>query len=213
VIVVTGTDTGVGKTVVTAAMAAAIRRRGLAVAALKPVQSGVEPGADSDADLIARAAGHAPRACASLAEALSPHLALERAGIELGPGALLAWIEANRGEPTLVEGAGGWEVPLVRGCTVADLAVALQAEVVVVAKNRLGVLNHAVLTCAAVASRGLKVSRLVLVPGEPSLAASLNAAELPRLLPGIALREMAWLDGADPDRLARAGEAILATTA
>lgn len=211
IVLVTGTDTGVGKTVTTAAVAASLHARGLRVRALKPVQTGVDPGSDSDADLIARAAGHPPLVMASLAEPLSPHLALERAGLSLGRDEMLAWVGANRGEITLVEGAGGWEVPLCRDFTVADMAAALGARVLLVAQNRLGVLNHACLTARAIAARGLSTWRIALSPGPGGLAATLNEAELPRLLPGHDVRVFPLVDVQNLAALAEAGHALSST--
>jgi len=208
IIVVTGTDTAVGKTVTTAALAADLRARGLRVRALKPVQTGVEPGSESDADLIARGAGHPPLAMASLAEPLSPHLALERAGLALGRDDILDWIAFHRGEITLVEGSGGWEVPLCRDFTVADLAVALGARVLLVAQNRLGVLNHACLSARAISARGLVTWRVALSPGTGGLAVALNETELPRLLPGHDVRLFPSVDINDLGALARAGRGL-----
>lgn len=211
IVVVTGTDTAVGKTVTTAALAASLRARGVRVRALKPVQTGVEPGGNSDAELIGRAAGHPPLAMASLAEPLSPHLALERAGLSLGRDDILAWIDANRGEITIVEGAGGWEVPLCRDFTVAEMAAALRARVLLVAQNRLGVLNHACLTARAIAARGLSTWRVVLSPGPGGLAAALNEDELPRLLPGHEVRIFPRVEVHDLGALAEAGRSLSST--
>ncbi len=211
IVVVTGTDTGVGKTVTTAALAASLRARGVAVRALKPIQTGVGPGHDNDADLIARAAGHSPLTMVSLTEALSPHLALERAGLAIRRDEILAWVVAHRGAITLVEGAGGWEVPLCRDFTVADLAAALRARVLLVAQNRLGVLNHARLTVAAIAARDLATWRVALTPGEAGLAATLNEAELPRLLPGHDVRVFPRVDAHDLQALAEAGRVLSST--
>ena len=210
---VTGTDTGVGKTVVTAAVAAALRARGIDVRAIKPVESGVTPGANTDALLLGLAAGHPPLCFRSFAEPLSPHLAAERAGVIVSPAELLAWVLAERSAMTLVEGAGGWSVPLCRDedrlFTLADLAVALSAGVVLVARNRLGVLNHTALTVDAIRARGLVVARLVVTPGEAGLAESLNVAELSRMFPGIPVVEIGVADPASVASLVRAGEAVI----
>lgn len=179
---VTGTDTGVGKTVVTAAMAAALRRRGVPVRALKPVASGVEAGAGEDAELLAFAAGHPPLSALRFVAPLSPHraAALEGRRVELPP--LLEWIEAQPGT-RLVEGVGGWEVPLSWDLRVSDLATTLGYPVVVVAPDRLGVINQALLTVEAVRRRGLRVDALVLVEQEtPDGSTLYNGQDFQRLL-------------------------------
>lgn len=209
---VTGTDTGVGKSVVTAALAAALADAGVRVSALKPVASGVEPGTPGeDAALLALGAGHEPRSAVRLRAPLSPHLAAEAEGAVLDPAAILAWTRAHAGEVTLVEGVGGWSVPITRSWRVSAFAEALGAPVLVVARSRLGVLNHALLTVDAVQARGLRVSAVVLTPPpEPDASTAQNAAELAKLLPGVAVRSMAPLDPADRAALAAAGRALLA---
>lgn len=212
--VVTGTDTGVGKTVVTAAVAAALRARGVAVRALKPVESGATAGTDTDASVLGRAAGHPPLCLRSFAEPLSPHLAAERAGLRLRGEAVLDWIRGHVGDFTLVEGAGGWAVPLCRDdsgvLTLAEVALATGAEVVVVARNRLGVLNHAALTVASVHARGLSVSRLVVTPGTAGIAESLNVHELARSFPGIPVVEAPVVSPQSTTQLRQLGERVLA---
>lgn len=214
-IVVTGTDTAVGKTVVTACLAAAWRQGGASVRALKPVASGTPVGDPSaDAVDIGIAAGHAPLCFASFAEALSPHLAAERAGAAIRPAALLAWIHEHAGECTFVEGSGGWEVPLAEAFRVSDLAVALQADVVVVARNRLGVLNHAILTVAAVRARGLRVIGVALSPAEAEDAATAsNLAELRRFIPGVAVVPVARVEPRSLASAVHAGERLRAAFA
>jgi len=165
-LLITGTDTDAGKTVVTAAIAAALRAQGRTVWALKPLATGGPPPGE-DATRIAAAAGHPPQVFQTALTPASPERAFKLAG---QPPAdwhtLLSWIRGFD-EDTLVEGVGGWEVPLGGGKRVSDLAVALGYPVVVVAGNRLGVLNHTLLTVEAIARRGLPVLGVVLnsVPG------------------------------------------------
>ncbi len=210
-LLVTGTDTGVGKSVVTAALAAALADAGVAVAALKPIASGVDPGTPGDdAALLALGAGHPPRIYAALVAPLSPHLAAEAEGVELEPTAVVAWVAAHRGAVTLVEAVGGFEVPLTRTWRVSALARALGAPVLVGARNRLGVLNHALLTVAAVHAQGRRVAGVVLTPPTATDASTgTNAAELAALLPGVPVRSMDFVAPWDRAGLAAAGRRLL----
>ena len=216
VLFVTGTDTGVGKTVVTAALAAALADAGVAVAALKPVASGVPQGEwGEDAELLGLAAGHAPKVAARFAAPVSPHLAAELEGVSLEPEELLAWVRREQAAGvTLIEGAGGWEVPLTRSWRVADFAAALGAPVLVVARNRLGMLNHTLLTVGAVAARGLPVAGVVVTPGDAEdRSSSSNAGELRGLLPGVSVREMRRINPAVRAELGVAGRQLLVADA
>ncbi len=180
-LLITGTDTEVGKTVVTAALAAAIP----GVSALKPLASGSAPPGE-DALMLARAAGHAPqvRCCAPLAA--SPDRAMHEAGMHLDWSGLLSWIRGFE-DPVLVEGVGGFAVPLDRHHRVSDLAVALGYPVLIVAANRLGVISHTLLTVEAILSRGLPLAGVVLntVPGGATPPLShWNLSDLRREVPG-----------------------------
>jgi dethiobiotin synthetase len=203
---VTGTDTGVGKTVVTAALAAALREAGVRVAALKPVQSGD----DGDAQVIGAAAGHEPAVRHSFAAPVSPHRAAALEGAKVDADEVSTWVEARRGAVTLVEGAGGWMVPYAPGFFVADLAESLGWPVLLVAKNRLGVLNHTLLTVEAVRRRGLVIAGIVLVDGGDDASAPTNAEDLRMLLPNVPLRRLPRLTSLDGAALAAAGRALLA---
>lgn len=209
---VTGTDTGVGKTVVTAALAAALAEAGVRVKALKPIASGVvPPSVGEDAEILAFAAGHPPRSCYCLAAPLSPHLAAAQEGISIEVGPLAAFILEEAGEVTLVEGVGGWEVPLTPAWRVSAWAEAWGAPVLVVARNRLGVLNHTLLTVNAVRSRGLVVAGVVLTPPlEADPSTEHNAAALHHELPGVAIRVMDRVAPWDRAALAAAGRRLLA---
>ena len=177
---VTGTDTDAGKTVVTAALAASLRGRGFPVQAAKPLATG-EAAPGSDALRIAAAAGHAPLNLVCLPEPASPDRAAREAGTTVDLDATLDWLR-SLGTPLLVEGVGGWEVPLGRGQSVADLGRRLGFPVLIVAPNRLGVLNHVHLTVNAVRARGLWVAGVVLNDGveraAPEPLASWNAEDL-----------------------------------
>jgi dethiobiotin synthetase len=175
---VTGTDTEVGKTVVAAALAAAVRAAGMTVGAFKPVVTGIdepEPGALPDHELLAAAADMAPEDVAPLrfGPAVSPHLAGELAGVAIEPARLVAAARATAQErgTLIAEGVGGLLVPLTSdGYLVRDLIAELGLPVIVVARPGLGTINHTLLTVAAARAAGLEVRGVVLTPwpDEPS---------------------------------------------
>lgn len=182
-LVVTGTGTDVGKTVVTAAVAALARGR---VAVVKPAQTGVAGGQPGDLADVVRLAGACTTAeLGRYPEPLAPGTAARRAGMPpVEPAEVVA--EVQRLEPehelVLVEGAGGL---LVRfddgGGTIADVASALDAPVLAVARAGLGTLNEVALTAEALASRGLRCAGAVIGswPDDPDLATRCNLADLP----------------------------------
>jgi dethiobiotin synthetase len=189
VVFVTGTDTDVGKTVVTAALAVSEQAAGGSPYVLKPAQTGVGPGDPGDLDVVRRLAGPLPGSeGVRLREPLAPDAA---ARLE---GATLPGIREQRdrileaaGDPVIVEGAGGILVPLGQDWTLLDLAAAVRftgADVsfVVVARAGLGTLNHSGLTVQAIAARGLYVEGVVIGswPEEPDLATTENLHDLPR---------------------------------
>lgn len=190
VVVVTGTDTGVGKTVATAALAATSPGRVLVV---KPAQTGIGgPQPDTaDADTITALTGVAARHLVALDEPLAPDTAARRAGVALPSVAEhLAAIRAllPEADTIVVEGAGGLLVRLdAEGGTLLDLAVGLAEvadplEVVVVTRAGLGTLNHTELTVQALRARGVEPAGLVIGswPAEPGLAETCNREDLPR---------------------------------
>ncbi|WP_395403542.1 dethiobiotin synthase [Arthrobacter sp. UC242_113] len=165
VILVTGTDTGVGKTITTAALAAVLHGMGRSVAVYKPCQSGAADG-DSDASEIVRLTGVSAEAGVVLQEPLAPVAAAAIDGTPLP--ALASHAErirelAEAHDHVLVEGAGGLLVELDSdGGTLADLGSLLAAAFVLVARPGLGTLNHTALTLEALSSRGLDVLGVVL---------------------------------------------------
>jgi dethiobiotin synthetase len=170
---VTGTDTGVGKTVVAAAICAALVARGERVAAFKPVVTGTEeePGDwPPDHELLASTAnvGQAAADVAPLAfgPPLAPHYAAELAGVEIDAGQLRdAACAASAGVDALVcEGVGGLLVPLTLDYSVRDLAVDLGLPLVIVARSGLGTINHTLLTVAAARAAGLRLAGIVMTP-------------------------------------------------
>ncbi len=166
---VTGTDTDVGKTTIAAGLLRAARLAGLSTAAVKPVASGCEAGADGlrNSDALALLAecslplSYAEVNPFAFAPAIAPHLAAREAGVELKVEALAAAVQAvlaQQADFTLVEGAGGWRVPLDEQATLADLPVALDLPVILVVGVRLGCINHALLTAEAIARDGLRLA-------------------------------------------------------
>jgi dethiobiotin synthetase len=185
-IVVAGTDTEVGKTVVTAALATAARARGERVAVVNPVQTGLRAGEPGDLDEVRRlSAVDVLHEFARFGDPLAPATAARRAGVIPPTVAELAQrIRALIGrDVVLVEGSGGLLVRFdAAGGTVADLAVLLDAPVVVVARAGLGTLNHCALTCEALRARGVGCLGVVIGawPDRPDLAAQCNVKDLPR---------------------------------
>lgn len=166
---VTGTDTGVGKSVVAASVCAALTARGERVAAFKPVVTGLDDEAGEfghDHELLASAAnaGQAPEEVAPyrFGPPLSPHLAAALAGERIEPAQLL---EAARAHELLVcEGVGGLLVPITIGYLVRDLALDLALPVLVAARTGLGTINHTLLTVEAARTAGLSVAGVVMTP-------------------------------------------------
>ena len=189
VLVITGTDTGVGKTVATAALACHARLAGIDVAVCKPVQTG-SAGGDDDLAEVARLSGVTElRRVATFPEPLAPAAAADRAGLALPTrrDLLQAVTAVDRpGRLTLVEGAGGLLVELgAGGVTLRDLACDLAAPVLVVVRPGLGTLNHTALTLEALASHNLSCAGLVIGawPREPGVAEVGNRDALGRLAP------------------------------
>jgi dethiobiotin synthetase len=161
---VTGTDTGVGKTLIACSLLRAFAARGLTAAGMKPVATGVTPGATGDVEQLGAAANvSASREEVNpygFAPSIAPHIAAEQAGVRIE----LERIEramhalAARAQVIVVEGIGGFNVPLGHASDTAQLAARLALPVVLVVGMRLGCLNHALLTAEAIAARGLKLA-------------------------------------------------------
>lgn len=164
---VTGTDTGVGKTVVSAGLLRHWAAAGLRTVGMKPVASGctLTPQGLRNADALALMAAMTESVAyeavnpVALEPAIAPHLAAADAGVTLDPRRLA---EAAAGLPAadvlLVEGAGGWRVPLGPGTTFADLARDLGADVILVVGIRLGCINHALLTAESILADGVTLA-------------------------------------------------------
>jgi dethiobiotin synthetase len=215
---VTGTDTGVGKTVVAAALVMALRARGRDAVGFKPVETGVEPGVVTDSALLARASGSDdPRArpFLSLREPLAPALAAERAGQAVDPREIEARVRALRARHAaiVVEGAGGVAVPLAWEYTVLDLASACALQAIIVARPGLGTLNHIWLTVEALRTRGIPVTAVILNGASPAgdLAEATNPAALARMLPGVRCLSLPRQDASDPWDVAQRLAPLLAS--
>ena len=162
---ITGTDTDSGKTYVTCALLRDLRRRGMKAAGFKPVACGDR----GDARAMREAMGEPTLGLdllnpVYLRAATAPAVAAELESRELS---VHEWVEGYKRvsglyESVLVEGAGGWETPLATGKTIADLAQQLALPVILVVGNRLGAVNHAILTVQAIRLRGLECRSIVL---------------------------------------------------
>jgi dethiobiotin synthetase len=198
---VTGTDTGVGKTVVTAALAVALRARSVDVGVVKPVQSGnraADPegdamllkawvGLDEEPDEIAPFSFEAP---------LAPLVAarLEGRELELDEVVRAVRARAERHELALVEGAGGLLVPIGADWTIADLATALGLPLLVVAHAGLGTVNHTLLSVSEARRHGLDVAGVVL-NGRPDASTATNVELIESFGEVRVLARVPWLEG------------------
>ena len=218
VLVVSGTGTEVGKTVVTAAVAALAAGRGERVAVVKPAQTGEPPGSAGDLEAVRRLSGSGAILTVELArfpDPLSPEAAARTAGqrpLDLAEAAVAIKQLAASADLVLVEGAGGL---LVRydpaGGTIADLAGMLDAPVLVVTTAGLGTLTHTALTLEALSTRRLAAAGVVIGawPAEPGLAERANLTDLAVIagqpLAGALAAGAARLSRADFLAAARAG--------
>ncbi len=213
---VTGTDTGVGKTVLSAALAAALAAAGEPVRAFKPVVTGLDDPAEAsggwpaDHVLLGMAAGMAPEDVSPLrfGPAVSPHLAAELAGQTIEPERLLAAARASvqGGQTLIAEGVGGLLVPLREDYSVRDLAVALGLPVLIAARPGLGTINHTLLTLDAARAAGLDVRAVVLTPWphEPTVLERSNRETLARA-GEVDVETLSPIAGPELAELARAG--------
>jgi dethiobiotin synthetase len=200
---VTGTDTGVGKTVVSTVLLRLMRARGMRVAGMKPVETGVSPGDPaSDAARLRDAAGaEDPMELVRpllLKEPLAPWVASARGGTQVDLDTLDAAFRtlSRDRDGILVEGAGGLLVPLTRDLAYDGLFVQWDLDLVVVAGNRLGAINHTLLTVRAAHDAGLRVRGVVLntvAPEPPRIAESTNLETLTELLAPVPVLHFPWL--------------------
>jgi dethiobiotin synthetase len=205
---VTGTDTGVGKTLASAALLHALAKRHLRVVGMKPVAAGTVPvdGVEANEDVLALRAASTCRVPPELdnpvllPDPVSPHIAAARAGARIDIPHIVACHRrlALLADAVVVEGAGGFFVPLSPTETGADLALALGLPVVLVVGLRLGCLNHALLTAEAVRARGLTLAGWVANHIDPDmLAQDDNIAFLQKRLQAPLLATVPWQPGMD----------------
>lgn len=212
---ITGTDTEVGKTTIAAGLLHAARRAGLSTAAAKPVASGCERTElglrNSDAlallgecTLPLRYEQVNPFA---FEPAIAPHLAAREAGVDLSVAALadpVRQVLALQAQFCVVEGAGGWRVPLGGRETLSDLAVALGLPVIMVVGIRLGCINHALLTAEAIGRDGLRLAGWVANIVDPATSRlDENLETLTDRLAAPCLGRVPYLDTASPAEVAR----------
>lgn len=162
---ITGTDTGVGKTHIALGIIAALQNKGLTVAAMKPISAGCEqtPAGlrnDDALQLMRQASIELPYDLVNpyaFAPPIAPHIAADMSGVKIDLELIRsAYLEiANQADAVIVEGAGGWLVPLNQSQTMASLAQTLQLPVISVVGLRLGCLNHALLTAESIRAHGL----------------------------------------------------------
>lgn len=179
---VTGTDTGVGKTLASCALLHALAQHHRRVVGMKAVAAGAVADAQghwaNEDTLALRAAStlavpHTLSNPVLLPDPVSPHIAAQRAGVTVTlPPILSAYQQlAAQADAVVVEGAGGWHVPLSDSLSIADLAVALQLPVVLVVGLKLGCLNHALLTANAIRASGLPLAGWICSRVDPAMLA------------------------------------------
>jgi dethiobiotin synthetase len=211
---VTGTDTDVGKTVITTGLLAAFNARGLSTAAIKPVAAGCEQSADGlrndDALRLQRAMSlplhYDEIKPIALAPAIAPHTAAEQAGRRIQLAQLVGLCRGvlmRRADVTLIEGAGGWRVPLNAREFLSGLAVELRLPVIMVVGMRLGCISHALLTAEAIARDGLTLAGWVANRCVADMACyAENVATIRSNLRAPLLGEVPYLSGATPAMIA-----------
>ena len=160
---ITGTDTGVGKTYVTKLLVESLRAEGKYAVGFKPISCGDR----DDAAILAAASGNLPLDEVNplhFSSGVAPHVAALLENKTIHPAQIIASYKtiSEKYDPVIVEGAGGWEVPITENYFVSDLAKDLNLPVILVAANRLGAINHILLTLAAIEAKGLKCAGIIL---------------------------------------------------
>lgn len=213
-VIVVGTDTGVGKTLITAALVCALRKRGVPAIPMKPVQTGCAPDRRApDLDFCLAAAGL--QADAELYNLMSPyrfflpaspHLAARQEGAEVDPAIVRKAFEElrSRGFSPVVEAAGGLLVPWTDTRFQVDVLLALNLPIVLVARAGLGTLNHTLLSVEALRARGATPVWVVLndTVGSPGLIEDDNARTLERLLHPVVIRRVPHVPNVTPSAAA-----------
>ncbi len=213
---VAGTDTDVGKTLIVAGLLAAANRKALRTLALKPIAAGCEDAGEGlrndDALLLqqtmSQSLPYVQVNPVAFEPPIAPHIAAQQQGKQLSVSQLAGYCRGALMTPAdlvLVEGAGGWRVPLNNVETMASLAQALRLPVILVVGMKLGCINHALLTAEAIAHDGLPLAGWVANRIDPDMACyNENFATLQRRLPAPCLGQVPWLDVASPAKVAEA---------
>jgi len=211
---VTGTDTDVGKTLIAAGLIAAANARGLSTAAIKPVAAGCErtPAGLRNADALLLQSTMSLQLPyeqinpIALEPAIAPHIAAQQSGMKLNASRLAGicrGVLQLRADLTLIEGAGGWRVPLSERELLSRLPVELQMPVIMVVGMRLGCINHALLTAEAIARDGLQLAGWVANRCVPDMACyDENVATLKQFLRPPCLGEVPFLAEPTPQQVA-----------
>jgi dethiobiotin synthetase len=219
---ITGTDTGVGKSLISASLLRALQTQGLRSIGMKPVASGCAPTAhglrNDDAELLRTHSSGAPDYALvnpyALAEPIAPHLAAAHAGvlIELEPVRRAFATLSTMAQCVVVEGVGGWAVPLSDQLMQVDLVRALQLPVILVVGLRLGCLNHALLSARAIAGDGCDLIGWIGNHVDPTMACvEENVAALRERLPAPCLGVLPHASAPDPRVLAEGLQAAITT--
>lgn len=206
---ITGTDTEVGKTLVASALVHRLRERHARVVGMKPIAAGsfrLADGSIGNEDVIALRAASSIDAPLELVNPylldapVSPHIAAKKEGVRIDIGQIVASCRAlqQRADAVVVEGAGGFRVPIADHLDGGDLAQALGLPVILVVGLRLGCLNHAMLSAESIQARGLRLAGWIanrIAPGMPEQAANLEWLE--HRLDAPCLGDVPWLPTAD----------------
>ncbi len=210
---IAGTDTGVGKSLISAAFLHALGNAGLPAAGMKPLAAGAEmrDGAlwNEDVALLAsESTFDVPRELTTpylLREACAPHVAAQLEKVTIDPEVLIdAWRQVAAQAPAVVvEGVGGFRVPLTDDFDTADFSAALQLDVILVVGLRLGCLNHALLTAEAIAARGLRLAGWIANQIDPAMPHQAdNVLALQHRLPAPLLGVVPWMAAPSPAQAA-----------
>ncbi|MGI9289658.1 MAG: dethiobiotin synthase [Gammaproteobacteria bacterium] len=200
---ITGTDTGVGKTFIARLLLAAASSKGLSTLGLKPVSAGCEDHdgvfGNEDAVELMKVSTLQPEYREvnpiALTEPMAPHIAAEREGVTISATDLAKHClqQANRADFCVIEGAGGWDVPLNDVESMPDLAVAIGSPVILVTGMRLGCINHSLLSVQAIQASGLQLAGWVANHIDPDMAApDENFAALEQRIAAPCLGRIDW---------------------
>ena len=209
---VTGTDTDVGKTAICCALLALANEKGLRSAAIKPVAAGCDKnGQNSDALQLqlsmSESLPYEQVNPVALQAAIAPHIAAQQEGLSLdasGLASLCLGVMEGSSEFILIEGAGGWRVPINHRETLADVAKQLQCDVIMVVGMQLGCINHALLTAEAIKRDGLNLSAWVAnQPRERMVCHDENLQTLQRHLTAPLLGDVPYIAQLEPGKIAR----------